>query len=100
MRVTHAQLSVVGPVREVNEDFVAFWQPNDDGEAQTTGMAWMLADGVGGESRGELASQLAVTAALIAFQKAAPATPVSILQRAMFDAASRAVFDTAQATPD
>jgi serine/threonine protein phosphatase PrpC len=100
MRVTHAQLSVVGPVREVNEDFVAFWQPNDDSEAQTTGMAWMLADGVGGESRGELASQLAVTAAVQVFQTAQPHTPPSVLQRAMFDAASRAVFDTALATPE
>jgi len=100
VQVTHSQLSVVGPVREVNEDFISFWQPEDNAQARTSGMAWMLADGVGGESRGEVASQLAVTAALIAFQKAAPATPVSILQRAMFDAASRAVYDTAQATPE
>ena len=100
MQVTHAQLSVTGPVRETNEDFISYWQPNDTDQARTSGMAWMLADGVGGESRGELASQLAVTAALIAFQKAAPATPASILQRTMFDAASRVVFDAAQATPE
>jgi serine/threonine-protein kinase len=100
VQVTHAQLSVTGPVREINEDFISCWQPSDPGLSRASGMAWILADGVGGESRGELASQLAVTAALIAFQKAAPATPVSILQRAMFDEASRAVFDTAQATPD
>ncbi len=100
MKVTPAQLSVTGPVREINEDFITFWLPSDDAQARTSGMAWMLADGVGGESRGELASQLAVTAALIVFQKAAPATPVSILQRAMFDAASQAVYDTAQASPE
>ncbi len=100
MKVTHAQLSVVGPVREINEDFIAFWHPNDDAEAQTTGMAWMLADGVGGESRGELASQLAVTAAVQVFQTAQPHTPPSVLQRGMFDAASRAVYDTALATPE
>ena len=100
MQVTHAQLSVTGPVREINEDFISYWQPSDPDQSRASGMAWILADGVGGESRGELASQLAVTAALIAFQKAAPATPVSILQRAMFDEASRAVFDTAQATPE
>jgi serine/threonine-protein kinase len=100
VKVTHAQLSVTGPVRETNEDFVAFWQPNDDTQSQTTGMAWMLADGVGGESRGELASQLAVTAAVQAFQTAQPNTPPSVLQRGMFDAASRAVYDTAMATPE
>jgi serine/threonine protein phosphatase PrpC len=100
VQVTHSQLSVVGPVREINEDFIAFWQPNDDEQARTTGMAWMLADGVGGESRGELASQLAVTAAVQVFQTAQPHTPPTVLQRAMFDAASRAVYDTAMATPE
>jgi serine/threonine protein phosphatase PrpC/predicted Ser/Thr protein kinase len=100
MQATHAQLSVVGPVREINEDFIACWQPNDEAEARTTGAAWMLADGVGGESRGEVASQLAVTAAIQVFQNAAPQTPVSILQRAMFDAASRAVYDAATEAPD
>jgi serine/threonine-protein kinase len=100
VKVTHAQLSVAGPVRETNEDFVAFWQPNDDAQAQTTGMAWMLADGVGGESRGELASQLAVTAAVQTFQTAPSHTPAAALQRTMFNAASRAVYDTALATPD
>jgi len=91
---------VTGPVREINEDFVSFWQHHDEGQVQTRGMAWMLADGVGGESRGELASQLAVTAALIAFQQALPATPPSVLQRAMFNAASQAVYDAAAAAPE
>jgi serine/threonine-protein kinase len=100
VQVTHAQLSVTGPVRETNEDFISFWQHQDKEEARTKGMAWILADGVGGESRGEVASQLAVTAAIIAFQKALPATPAGVLQRTMFDAASRAVYDTAVATPE
>ena len=91
---------MTGPVREINEDFVSFWQHHDEGQVQTRGMAWMLADGVGGESRGELASQLAVTAALIAFQQALPATPPSVLQRAMFNAASQAVYDAAAAAPE
>jgi serine/threonine protein phosphatase PrpC len=91
---------VVGPVREINEDFISFWQSDESATARNAGMAWLLADGVGGESRGELASQLAVTAALIAFQKAPPATPVAILHRAMFNAASQAVYDTAQANPE
>jgi len=100
VQVTHAQLSVTGPVREINEDFISYWQPSDPDQSRASGMAWILADGVGGESRGELASQLAVTAALIAFQRAVPATPASILLRTMFDAASQAVYDTALAIPE
>jgi serine/threonine protein phosphatase PrpC len=100
VKFTHAQLSVVGPVRGTNEDFIAFWEPNREASVQSTGSAWMLADGVGGESRGELASQLAVTAAVQVFQTAQPRTPPSVLQRSMFDAASRAVYDTAMATPE
>ena len=102
VQVTQAQLSVVGPVREINEDFVAFWQKDGDHEPEkaAAGMAWLLADGVGGESRGELASQLAVTASLSALQTALPATPVSVLQRSMFTAASQAVYDTAMASPE
>ncbi len=100
MKVTHAQLSVVGPVREINEDFVACWQHDETAKAWNSRLGWMLADGVGGESHGELASQLAVTAALIAFQTALPDAPVSVLLRAMFSAASRAVYDAAMANPD
>ena len=98
MQVIYSQLSVVGPVREVNEDSIACWQPDDTENNPTADQIWLLADGVGGESRGELASQFAVTAALQVFQNAQPNTPVSILQRLMFDAASRAVFDAAAAT--
>ena len=98
MQVTHAQISVVGPVREINEDSIACWQPGIAENRPAADQVWILADGVGGESRGEVASQLAVTAALQVFQNAQPATPVSILHRLMFDAASRAVYDTAMAS--
>ncbi len=99
VQVTHAQLSVVGPVRETNEDFISFWLPNDAENAKTIGMAWILADGVGGENGGEVASRLAVTAAVQVFQNAKPFTPVASVQRKMFEAASRAVYDSAAARP-
>jgi len=99
VQVTHAQLSVVGPVRETNEDFISCWLPNDDEHAKTIGMAWILADGVGGENGGEVASRLAVTAAVQVFQNAKPFTPIASVQRKMFEAASKAVYETAAARP-
>jgi serine/threonine-protein kinase len=95
MRVIHSQLSEVGPVREQNEDCIACWQPLNEDRARSVGQAWILADGVGGESRGEVASQLAVTAVREVLERAEPHTSVSSLQKTMFDSASRAVYDTA-----
>ncbi|OIQ95573.1 serine/threonine-protein kinase PknB [mine drainage metagenome] len=100
MRYKHAQLSTTGPVREVNEDYIGFWQPPDVESAREIGAAAILGDGVGGESRGELASRLAVTAAMTVLENAKAPASISSLQRAMFDAASRAVYDTALRTPD
>jgi len=98
MRLTHAQLSVAGPVREVNEDHALFWQPATDELLRHVGFAALLADGVGGESRGEVASQLAVTAALRTLEAASPSVPIAALQRTIFDAANRTVHETALAS--
>ena len=98
MRLTHAQLSVTGPLREVNEDYGAFWVPPNIDLERSVGFAALLADGVGGESRGELASQLAVTAGMNVLAAAAPGVAVGALQRAIFEAANRAVYDTAMAS--
>jgi protein phosphatase len=47
------QLTDVGPVREGNEDAVAYW-PHEDG------MVFAVADGLGGHNAGEVASNLAL----------------------------------------
>jgi len=93
MRLTYSQLSIAGPVRAVNEDFVSFWHPSSDELERQIGFAAILADGVGGESHGEVASRLAVTAVLGALAAAEPPTSPAVLHRAAFDAASRAVYD-------
>jgi serine/threonine-protein kinase len=100
MRISHAQLSVPGPVRDHNEDFVAFWHPANAELERSVGIAAILADGVGGESRGELASQLAVAAAIQTLELAQPLTEIGPLQRTIFDSASSSVYDTAMSTPE
>ena len=98
MLLKHAQSSSAGPVRETNEDFIARWPPDGDRRSQTVGQAWILADGVGGESRGEVASELAVAAVLETLENAPAHPPIPALQRTLFENANRAVYDTAQVT--
>ncbi len=93
MELTYAELSSPGPARENNEDFVGFWQPETLDEKRGRGAVAVLADGVGGLHRGEVASRLAVETALRTFRDApGEQTPQQLLTR-MFNAANLAVFD-------
>ncbi len=100
MRLTHAQRTIVGPIREINEDCAAFWIAPDLERERQVGFAAILADGVGGESRGEVASNLAVAATLRVLDAVAPPKSMPAIHRAIFDAANRAVFDAASASPE
>ena len=95
MDVTYSERSVQGPVRPNNEDRAAFLQPEAIEDRRTRGSVALLADGVGGEERGELASRLAIEAALRAFGEAAPDTAPATLLGRMFNAANLAVYEAA-----
>jgi serine/threonine-protein kinase len=98
VKITYGELSSTGPVREHNEDFVLYWEPPDSEEArQTRGSVSLLADGVGGQGDGEIASRLAVETALKVFQEADPNTTDNQLLWRMFNAANVAVYDTGMA---
>lgn len=92
MEITYAELTATGPVRENNEDCVGWWQPVARAERHTRGMVVALADGVGGQGQGEVASRVAVDAALNVFQNVSPeSSPEEVLTQ-LFNAANRAVF--------
>jgi serine/threonine protein phosphatase PrpC len=93
MEVICTERSIQGPVRPNNEDLAAFHQPESLDERRTRGSLALLADGVGGDERGELASRLAVEAALKAFGEAEPDTAPATLLGRMFNAANLAVYD-------
>ena len=99
MEVICTERSVQGPVRPNNEDLTAFFQPDSLDDQRTRGMVAILADGVGGEDRGELASRLAVDAALKTFHEATPETAPPKLLGQMFNAANLAVYDAAHHGP-
>src|SRR5581483_8601840 len=92
MELTYAQRSIAGPVRPRNEDSVGFWQPGTPELVRSTGIAAVLADGVGGTGRGQEASQMAVATALKIFQDTPGAEPPDLL-RSIFNHANKAVFD-------
>jgi serine/threonine-protein kinase len=99
MQIRYAHLSVVGPVRKNNEDFVGAWTPPDENDRRTRGYILALADGVGGQARGEVASRMAVETALKEFEAAKPGTAPNQVIWKMFNAANLAVYDDAMRNP-
>ncbi len=93
MELTYAELSSPGPVRDHNEDFVGFWQPQSVEEKRSLGAVAVLADGVGGMDYGEVASRLAVETALTTFREAPEGQTQQQLLTQMFNAANIAVYD-------
>jgi serine/threonine protein phosphatase PrpC len=93
MRLRYARLSTAGPIRPINEDWLDFWESPDPLTREKQGSVAILADGVGGYEHGEVASHLAVEAALREFQ-AAPADmkPYTLLRR-MFATACTEVHE-------
>ena len=93
MELTYAELSSPGPARETNEDFVGSWQPQTLEEKRSRGAVAILADGVGGMERGEVASRLAVETALKTFREATREQSPQQLITQMFNSANLAVYD-------
>jgi serine/threonine protein phosphatase PrpC len=93
MELSYACLSSRGPVRPNNEDFLGFWSPPNQEIERSHGALAVIADGVGGQGDGEVASQLAVQSTLDAFQQSkADLPPKQVLWQA-FNAANLAVYD-------
>ena len=97
MRLSCESRSSPGPVRKINEDFVGFWQPEDEAERLQRGAIAVMADGVGGLQKGEIASRMAGELSIAAFKRINPAnTPKQIL-RQIFEAANLQVYEAGMA---
>lgn len=91
----------VGPVREHNEDCIAALNaPAPNGRCDRTTLV-ALADGMGGHQAGELASRLAVEAAMRSFGVRSQSTDAPMPERlhAALAAANQAVFQQARRGP-
>jgi serine/threonine-protein kinase len=93
MQIVYGSLSTPGPVRGNNEDCIAHWQPRDDTDWRNRGAVAILADGVGGQDRGEIASKSACDAAIKVFTEVKALAPPTNILNQMFNAANISVYD-------
>ena len=96
MKVKCFQVTSTGTVRDHNEDFIAYWQPEDFEQLQAIGSIAVLADGVGGEGNGEIASRMAAETAVEIFKETKPETSINDLMRRIFDEAAARIFQASQ----
>jgi PPM family protein phosphatase len=94
LEVEFAQLSDTGKVREHNEDYLGHVLPATPALAQSHGWLFALADGVGGQQQGEVASHAAVECMLAGFRASAGGEPHSALLRRLVQAANTKVYES------
>jgi len=97
LAVEFAELSDSGLSRHHNEDFLGHVVPSSPAQIQSQGWLFALADGVGGQEKGEVASRLAIETVLAGFRKVPKGVMhVSLLPR-LVQEANQAVFDEGNA---
>jgi protein phosphatase len=89
----YAQASDCGRVRDHNEDYLGCALPEVPGREQTHGWLFALADGVGGQEKGEVASRTAVETLLAGFRRAGHNAPLRSLLPRLVQAANEKVFE-------
>src|SRR5277367_6061864 len=66
----YCELTDAGVVRKHNEDFIGHYKPSSPDESRTHGWLFVVADGVGGQDHGEVASKTAVESMIEGFRRA------------------------------
>lgn len=93
MQVEFSQLSDTGQRREHNEDYLGQVLADTIERARTHGWLFALADGVGGQDRGEVASRTAVESVCAGFSQAPAGELHSALLPRLVQAANSKVFE-------
>jgi protein phosphatase len=89
-----AQASDPGRVRDHNEDFAGYVLPGAEEREQTHGWLFALADGVGGQDQGEVASRTAIETVLAGFKRTNGGEQLRSLLPRLVQAANAQVFET------
>ena len=92
--VEFAQLSDVGTARDHNEDYAGHAAPQTPDQVYTHGFFFVVADGVGGQDRGEVASQTAVESVLAGFRAAPKGELLTAMLPRIVQAANAKVLET------
>lgn len=93
--IDFAEISDCGPVRKNNEDFIGHALPSSPQQARNRGWIFTLADGVGGQERGEVASRLTVETVLAEHARAPQEEANSALLARAIQAANCRVYEAA-----
>ena len=97
LELEFAELSDPGKLRGHNEDYMGHAAPTDPEETRSRGWLFALADGVGGQDRGEVASRTAVENLRVSFRESKPGEPPTPLLQRLVEAANLKVYETAAA---
>jgi serine/threonine protein phosphatase PrpC len=92
--VEFSQLSDPGRVRPRNEDYLGYVVPRFPAEARSHGWLFALADGVGGQRQGEVASRAAIEEVLGGFRRAPDMASHRELVMSLVHSANARVFGT------
>ncbi len=99
MDVEFAELSDLGRVREGNEDYLGHAIPDAPERVRSHGWLFVLADGVGGQEMGEVASRTAVETLIEGFRRAGAGEPHGALLGRLVQEANKNVIDAGHASP-
>jgi serine/threonine protein phosphatase PrpC len=92
--VEFSQLSDVGTVRPRNEDYLGYVLPSSPEQVRSHGWLFALADGVGGQRQGEVASRAAVEEVVAGFRRAPAMESHSTLLNRLVQAANARICET------
>jgi len=92
-----AELSDVGRKRGHNEDCLGHWTPATELDGRTHGWLFTLADGVGGEERGEVASQTAIESLIAGFRVAPRGEAHTVLMPRLVQSANTRIYELGRA---
>lgn len=90
-----AERTDVGRVREHNEDYLGSASPQTPAQVRTHGWLFVLADGVGGQEQGEVASRAAVECVIAGFRGAKDGESHSALLQRLVQQANTRVLEAA-----
>ena len=96
--VEFTQLSDTGRTRDHNEDYFGYVLPYTPAQLRSHGCVFALADGVGGQRKGEVASQLAVDSILAGFSAAKSGEAHKALLSRLVQHANLQVYEQGQSS--
>jgi serine/threonine protein phosphatase PrpC len=92
-----AELSDVGRVRDHNEDYSGRSLPSSEVAGRTQGWLFAVADGVGGEELGEVASQTAIETLIAGFRAAPKGEAHTVLMPRLIQTANTRIYELGKA---